>query len=116
MKPIFLCLFVVFCFVTVAAESPAPVQEANSHVAYRLKIDGKWVFFDEIVARAEEHIKANDAEFERKTFRCNFWVDPEATDRFMAITFVRGIGQPGHRVYFSRDGKVSGSWSGVMGG
>jgi hypothetical protein len=114
MKPIFLIL--VFGFATVAAESVAPVQDENSRVAYRVKIEGKWLSFDEIVARAEEHIKAKDAEFERKTFRCNFWVDPESNEKFMAITFARGIGQPGHRVYFSRDGKISGSWSGIMSG
>src|SRR4051812_8868300 len=89
-------------------ENPAPT------VTFRLKVGDKWRELSDFVAEAASSIKSEHAEFDQKAFRCNFWIDPASADKLISITFSRGIGQTGYRIYFSKDGKISGNWSGIL--
>lgn len=102
-----LALACSYCSFTV--ETPRPA-------AYRIKIEDKWAELSEITSRAIAHIKKQTPTFQEDDFRCNFWIDPESKDKLISITFTKGIGQMGYRIYFSRDGKITGTWSGIMQG
>lgn len=109
MKMLYSMVFLVLLYALQPVSYPFEPPDAQTIV---VKLGAKWISFKDLNAKAVDHIRTKDPTFDLVKMKSSIWIDPESSEKRVLINYFEAGNKPAWNIYFSKDGQISGGFSG----